>query len=307
MKEFKGKVAVVTGAASGIGRGMAEAFAAAGMKVVLGDIEAPAVEETTRSLRDAGADVHVVVMDVSKQDHVDELAKQTLSKYGAVHVVCNNAGVFVGYGESWRASLDAWNWIMGVNLLGVVHGLRTFLPIMIDQGDEAHVVNTASLGGLIAGGVTLYGTTKFAVVGLSENVYSELKRGAFKPNISVLCPGFVNTKIMDSHRNRPSNFPDAAAPEIGPVAEQVREFRRRAADALKNAMSPREVGEKVLAGIREKRFYILTHPNFNPAIEQRMTDILNGNNPMVTASPELLKKMNLPAASAEASTGREAR
>jgi NAD(P)-dependent dehydrogenase (short-subunit alcohol dehydrogenase family) len=307
MKEFKAKVAVVTGAASGIGRGMAEAFAAAGMKVVLGDVEAPAVEETARSLRDAGADVHVVVMDVSKQDHVDELAKQTLRKYGAVHVVCNNAGVFVGYGESWKASLDAWNWIVGVNLMGVVHGLRTFLPIMIEQGDEAHVVNTASLGGLIAGGVTLYGTTKFAVVGLSENLYLELKRGGLKPNISVLCPGFVDTKIMDSHRNRPSNFPDAAPPEAGPVAEQVREFRRRAADALKNAMSPREVGAKVLAAIREERFYILTHPNFNPAIEQRMTDILNGNDPLVTASPELLKKMNLPAPGVEASIGREAR
>jgi NAD(P)-dependent dehydrogenase (short-subunit alcohol dehydrogenase family) len=303
MKHFKDKVAVVTGAASGIGRGMAEAFAGAGMKVVLGDIEAPALERTTRSLREAGADVHAVVMDVSKHDQVDELAKQTLRKYGAVHVVCNNAGVFVGYGESWKVSLDAWNWIMGVNLMGVVHGLRTFLPIMIEQGDETHMVNTASLAGLIAGGVTLYGTTKFAVVALSENVYVELKRGGLKPTISVLCPGLVDTKIMDSHRNRPSNFPAAAPPETGPIAEQAREFRRRAAEALKNAMSPREVGEKVLAAIREERFYILTHPNFSPAIEQRMTDILRGNPPMVTASPELLKKMNLPAASLEAGTG----
>jgi len=142
MKEFKDKVAVVTGAASGIGRGMAETFTAAGMKVVLCDIETQALEETTRSLRAVGADVHAVRTDVSKPDQVDDLARQTLRKYGAVHVLCNNAGIMVGGSTGWKSSVDDWRWIVGVNLMGVVHGIRTFLPIMIEQDSEAHIVNT---------------------------------------------------------------------------------------------------------------------------------------------------------------------
>src|SRR5580704_17515505 len=187
MKDFKDKVAVVTGAASGIGRGMAETFVAAGMKVVLSDIESGALDQTTRSLRDAGADVHAVRTDVSKPEQVDELAKQTVEKYGAVHVLCNNAGIAtgVGGGASWKSPLNDWHWILGVNLMGVVHGIRAFLPVMIEQDTEAHIVNTASLAGLIPGGA-LYGATKFAVVALSENTYLELQRGGFKPKMSVL-------------------------------------------------------------------------------------------------------------------------
>jgi NAD(P)-dependent dehydrogenase (short-subunit alcohol dehydrogenase family) len=276
MKDVKDKVAVVTGAASGIGRGMAEAFAAAGMNVVLSDIESDALDQTMRSLRDAGADVHAVRTDVSKPEQVDELARQTLKKYGAVHVLCNNAGIAtgVGGGASWKSSLNDWHWILGVNLMGVVHGIRTFLPVMIEQDTEAHIVNTASLAGLIPSSA-LYGTTKFAVVGLSESTYLELQRGGYKPRMSVLCPGFVDTNIVDSERNRPAEFTDQS-PRPAPPDEA---FRNWFSELLKNSLSPREVGKQVLAAIREERFYILTHPEWNPLIEQRMKDVLSGSNP----------------------------
>jgi NAD(P)-dependent dehydrogenase (short-subunit alcohol dehydrogenase family) len=285
MKDFKDKVAVVTGAASGIGRGMAETFVAAGMKVVLSDIDQWPLEETTRRLLAAGADVHAVLTDVSKADQVDNLAKQTLSRYGAVHVLCNNAGIGGldgdGNGASWTSSLDDWHWTLGVNLMGIVHGIRSFLPIMIEQDTDAHIVNTASLAGLIPAG-TLYGTSKFAVVGLSENVYLELRRGGFKPKMSVLCPGFVDTNIMNSGRNRPTEFAIETPAQSGPVAKAIREW---VTEQCKRGLSPRAVGEQVLVAIHDERFYILTHPEYNPIIEQRMKDILSGTNPTVRPPP----------------------
>ena len=294
MKDFKDKVAVVTGAASGIGRGMAETFVAAGMKVVLSDIESGALEKTTDCLRDAGADVHAVHTDVSKPEQVDELAKQTLEKYGAVHVLCNNAGIAtgVGGGASWKSPLNDWQWILGVNLMGVVHGIRAFLPLMIEQDSEAHIVNTASLAGLIPGGA-LYGATKFAVVALSENTYLELQRGGYKPKMSVLCPGFVDTNIVDSERNRPAEFAHQTPRQTGPDAQA---FRKWFSELLKNSLSPREVGNQVLTAIREERFYILTHPEWNPLIEERMKDILNGRNPTPRPPPgiELLRRNPAP-------------
>jgi NAD(P)-dependent dehydrogenase (short-subunit alcohol dehydrogenase family) len=288
MKDLKNKIAVVTGAASGIGRGMAEAFVAAGMKVLLADIEQGALEETTRSLLAAGADVHPVVTDVSKADQVENLAKRTLEKYGAVHILCNNAGVSVRSAPSWSSSLDDWHWILGVNLMGVVHGIHAFLPLMIKQDTEAHIVNTASMAGLIAN-MTLYGTTKFAVVGLSESLYLELKRARLKPNISVLCPGFVDTNIMIAHRNRPTEFPEES-PQ--PRVQVLNEWM---AEQLKQGMRPRAVGDQVIAAIREDRFYILTHPEYQPLIEQRMKDILSGSNPTVVPIPgmeSLMRKLD---------------
>jgi NAD(P)-dependent dehydrogenase (short-subunit alcohol dehydrogenase family) len=251
------------------------------MKVVLSDIEQPVLEETTSRLRAAGGEVHAIVTDVSKADQVDDLARQTLKKYGAVHVLCNNAGIGVNGDYSWTSSLDDWHWILGVNLMGVVHGIRSFLPIMIKQNTEAHIVNTASLAGLIPGG-TLYGTTKFAVVGLSENVYLELKRGGFKPNISVLCPSFVDTNIVNAARNRPAELPQAS-PD-GPFTAAIREWLTA---QLKSGLSPRNVADQVLAAIRDERFYILTHPEWKPLIEQRMKDVLSGSNPTVLSPPEI--------------------
>jgi NAD(P)-dependent dehydrogenase (short-subunit alcohol dehydrogenase family) len=293
MKEFEGKVAVVTGAASGIGRAMAECFAAAGMKVVLSDIEQPALDITTHALAATGADVFGVVADVSKANDVQSLADQTLSRYGAVHVLCNNAGVGAGAGTpSWTCTVKDWDWILGVNLMGVVHGTRIFLPIMIEQGTEAHIVNTASFGGLVPG-TTLYSTSKFAVVGFSESVYLELRRARLKPRISVLCPGHVDTNIMESQRNRPTELRNdsAAIP-----SQMTGVFREWMAEQVKQGRSPHAVAQGVLTAIRDERFYILTHPEWLPYIEQRMKDILSGDNPTLLPVPgidSLMQKMSV--------------
>jgi NAD(P)-dependent dehydrogenase (short-subunit alcohol dehydrogenase family) len=282
MKDVEGKVAVVTGAASGIGRGMCEAFVAAGMRVVLADVERDALERTTETLRAGGADVHAVVTDVAKPEQVQALADETLRRYGAVHVVCNNAGVATETVPSWSGTLDDWNWVLGVNLMGVIYGVRTFLPILINQGAGGHIVNTASLAGLVTGGNTPYAVTKFGVVALSEGVYLELKQGGYRPSISVLCPGFVNTNILDCQRNRPPELADRAEPMSGPVVEAFREWFT---EQLKQGLSPRRVGDQVLAAIREDRFYILTHPDWNPVIERRMRAILAGENPTAVPPP----------------------
>jgi NAD(P)-dependent dehydrogenase (short-subunit alcohol dehydrogenase family) len=282
MKDVQGRVAVVTGAASGIGRGMCEAFIEAGMRVVLADVERQALERTTQTLREAGADVHAVVTDVSKPEQVEALADETLRHYGAVHVVCNNAGVGTETMPSWSGTLDDWNWVLGVNLMGVIYGVRTFLPILINQGAGGHIVNTASLAGLVSGGGTSYAVSKFGVVALSEGVYLELKQGGYRPSISVLCPGFVSTNILASARNRPPDLSDTAGPMTGPIADVFREWF---AEQVKQGMSPRKVGDQVLAAIREDRFYILTHPDWNPQIEHRMKTILAGENPSAVPPP----------------------
>jgi len=278
MKDFTDKVAVVTGAASGIGRGMAEAFLAAGMKVVLADIEAPVLDATARALADAGGDVQAVRVDVTKADQVEDLARQTLRKYGAVHVLCNNAGIFIRPGASWTSSLDDWRWMMDVNVMGVVHGVHAFLPIMIEQNIDAHIVNTASVGGLIAGGHTIYGTSKYAVIGLSENLYLELARGGLKPKVSVLCPSVVNTNILASRRNQPGA---AAEGQTSAQSDAARQLREQAAQVLKSGLDPRAVGDLVLDGIRDERFYILAPPELAAVVERRLRVIVSGANPPV--------------------------
>ncbi|WP_191094114.1 SDR family NAD(P)-dependent oxidoreductase [Nocardia colli] len=279
MDELTGKVAVVTGAASGIGQGMAEAFLDAGMRVVLSDIEVDALHSTTAELQGNGADVHAVIADVSAPDDVTELAEATLEKYGAVHVLCNNAGVHAGGRPSWDSTLDDWEWILGVNLMGVVHGHSIFLPIMIEQDEPAHIVNTASLAALV-GGSSLYGATKAAVVALSETIHHELVGGGFKPRISVLCPGLVATNIFDSERNRPTRYA-----ETGPRPAGWDIDAARTAFAL--GTSPRTIGEQVVQAIHEERFYVLTHPEWNGHIEHRMKQILNGDNPTQLPPPDM--------------------
>jgi NAD(P)-dependent dehydrogenase (short-subunit alcohol dehydrogenase family) len=211
MRDVAGKVAVITGAASGIGRGMAESFAAAGMKVVLSDVEEEALTETADALRDEGADVHAVVTDVSKAEQVQALADESVKRFGAVHVLCNNAGIGIPSGPSWETTLDDWKWTIDVNLMGVIHCVRSFVPIMLELESESHIVNTASIAGLVAGAdMASYAVTKFGVVALSEHLYLELEGAGAKTKVSVLCPGFVATKIMDSERNRPADRQDAS-------------------------------------------------------------------------------------------------
>jgi NAD(P)-dependent dehydrogenase (short-subunit alcohol dehydrogenase family) len=292
MKDVTSKVAVITGAASGIGRGMAESFAAAGMKmkIVLSDIEERALSAAVKALRASGADVHSIVTDVSKAEQVEALAAETVQKYGAVHVLCNNAGVGAGGWPGWTTTLDDWHWVLDVNLMGVIHGVRTFMPIMIEQGGEAHIVNTASVAGLIPGDALPYTVSKAAVVALSESVLLDLQRGGFKPKISVLCPGFVNTNILDSTRNRPPELANKSALRVGARADAIREWSR---EQIRQGLSPRAVGDEVLRAIREERFYILTHPEWRPHIERRMKNLLSGANPIMPPLPEsLAKKLN---------------
>ena len=283
MRDVNGKVAVITGAASGIGRGMAESFAAAGMKLVLSDVEEEALEQTTNALREEGADVHGVLTDVSKADQVQALADESVKKYGAVHVVCNNAGIGIPSGNSWETTLDDWKWTIDVNLMGVIHGVRSFVPIMLEQGSESHVVNTASIAGLIAGAdIASYAVTKFGVVALSEHLYLELERAGARTKVSVLCPGFVATRIMDSERNRPPDRPDASGMPTDPAYQAFHEWF---SDQIDKGLTARSVGDQVLSAIREERFYILTHPDWNYRIEHRGKTILEGQNPSTMPPP----------------------
>lgn len=250
MQDFDGKVAVVTGAASGIGLGLARRFAVEGMKVVLGDVEKGALETAVSELQASGAQVEGVVTDVTDPAQVQALADAAMSRFGAVHVVCNNAGVGGG-GLSWEVPLTTWEWVIGVNLWGVIHGVRTFAPLLIGQ-PEGHMVNTASVAGLVAAPfMGPYNASKHAVVGLSETLHHELAMMAPHVKVSVLCPGWVNTKIADSGRNRPAHLQSDES--VDPAGSEVlRQF-------LEQGMSPDVVAEKVLEAIRGEQFWILTH------------------------------------------------
>ena len=280
MKQLARCVAVVTGGASGIGRGMAEAFAAEGMQVVLADVERPALEKTAAELRAAGGDVVGVECDVSMQESVDHLARAALDAFGAVHVLCNNAGVAAGGPRTtWEASLDDWNWVLGVNLMGVIHGIRSFVPILLDQDDGGHIVNTASMAGLIPGS-GIYGVTKHAVVALSESLFTEFARRGAKIGVSVLCPGWVSTRILESERNRP----EAPREDPGELTAELQMLRQVVEGLIEKGLDPREVGNIVVDAIRAGRFYVLTHP-WKSMIEKRMENILQDRDPTGVPPP----------------------
>lgn len=277
MKEFRDKVAVITGAASGIGRGIAERCAQEGMKVVLADVEEAALAQTKQELRAAHATVLAVRTDVSRASDIETLAQKTLKVFGAVHLLVNNAGVGAG-GSIWESTLADWEWVMGVNLWGVIHGLRIFVPIMLAQATECHIVNTASIAGLLPyHPVATYQVTKHGVVALSEQLYYSLAQRNAKVKVSVLCPGWVNTRIMESERNRPGelqNEPSNLPP--GPEQEAIVQSMREEAQA---GLSPRQVSDHVFNAIQNEQFYILTHPELNSMIQQRMENILQQRNP----------------------------
>jgi len=277
MKEFQGKVAVITGAASGIGRALAEKSAQEGMKVVLADIEEQALMRISQELEAAGASVLSVQTDVSKAGDVEALAQKAFDIYGAVHLLFNNAGVGAGT-IIWESTLADWEWTMGVNLWGVIYGIRAFVPRMLEQDTEGHIVNTASVAGLTSGpGLGIYKVTKQGVVTLSETLYHELALRGAKVKASVLCPGFVNTQIMDSFRNRPSRLQnDPAEEKMGPEGEALLQFMRQAMEA---GMPPHQVADIVFQAIRDEKFYILTHPELKEAIRVRMEDILQERHP----------------------------
>ena len=277
MKEFKDKVAVVTGAASGIGRAMAERFAAEGMKVVLADIEQGALAETEAELKARSAAVLAVPTDVSKGGDVEALAEKSIAAFGAVHVLCNNAGVAVG-GVSWERTVADWEWGLGVNLWGVIHGIRVFVPIMLRQDTEGHIINTASMAGLVSLPLmSVYNVSKHAIVTLSEALHHELALSGAKVKASVLCPGWVNTRLMDSDRNRPSDVLNDPAQEISDPAKEA--FEQTIRELLVTGLTPEQVADHVFDAIRGEKFYVLTHPEWKDMVRTRMEDILEERKP----------------------------
>jgi NADP-dependent 3-hydroxy acid dehydrogenase YdfG len=277
MKKFKDKVAVITGAASGIGYGIAQRCVQEGMKVVLADIEAGALEQAADKLLGCNGKVLSVPTDVSKIDDVNALAQKTIDAFGAVHLLFNNAGVVRG-GPIWKNSLADWEWIIGVNLWGLIHGVKVFVPIMLDQQTECHIVNTSSIAGLNSGsGSGLYRVTKHGIVAYSESLYHDLRAIKAKIGVSVLCPGSVNTRITESQRNRPSRLQNPKRKQnLTPEqADNLERFFRQ----VRNGMTPAQVADQVFEAIKENSFYIITPSKYIEAVKMRMEDIIQGRNP----------------------------
>ena len=272
MKEFEGKVAVVTGAASGIGRATATRFAREGMKVVLADIEEQALEEAVKSLDDAGHEVIGVPTDVSKWDAVQALAQRTMDEFGGVNIVHNNAGVVVS-GPVEELTLADWEWVLGVDLWSVIYGVKTFLPL-IKQTGEGHVVNTASTNGLqSAATIGPYNVAKFGVVALTETLRLELEAARSSVSASVLCPGAVNTRIVSSKRNRD---PESASDHLGSAFEAA--FEKHAGEMLaKKGKDPAEVAEMVYDAIVKNDFWIITHPAWKDLMKERVAAMARDN------------------------------
>ena len=288
MQDFTGKVAVITGAAAGIGRALAERCVREGMWVVLADIDRPALAETERTLSDAGGTVLAVHMDVAEADQVEGLARATIDAFGAVHLLCNNAGVGAG-GSVWESTLADWQWVLGTNLWGVIHGCRAFVPRMLAHGAEAHIVNTASVAGLLGFHPSAaYQVTKHGVVALSEHLYHSLRLANAPISVSVLCPGWVRTRIMDCERNRPAALrnPPASRPPA-PIEEMVRAWAEHEIDT---GLDPAQVADDVFAAIRAERFYVLTHADMQPLVQQRLDAVATGSNPAPFIFPGVLEE-----------------
>ena len=282
MKELRGKVAVVTGAASGIGRALAGAFADEGARVVVADVEAVALDEAAHAIAGHGAETIAVRTDVSKGDQVEALAVAAERAFGAVHVVCNNAGVSVS-GLSWTHTVADWEWVLGVNLWGVIHGVRVFVPRLLANGGDGHVVNTASIAGLLsAPGMSVYDVTKHGVVTLTESLYHELRLLGAKVGVSVLCPAWVNTRIIDSARNRPAGLAGTTAGLPG--QEQMEQVAR---GLLAAGLPPERVATLVVDAVRTERFWVLPHPDWKRFVRIRLEDVLEDRNPSPSAVEEL--------------------
>lgn len=278
MMEFKNKVALITGAASGIGAAIAERCAYEGMKVVLADIDKEALINTEKVLKSTGAETLAVVCDVSKESDIKVLSEKAINTFGKVNLLFNNAGVATGT-VLWRNTTADWKWVLGVNLWGLINCTKIFVPIMLKQNDECYIVNTASLAGFTsAPGNGVYSVTKHAIVNFSEALYYELKLAKAKIDVSVICPGFVNTQLADAERNRPvelKNTDRSIKTNMQQMAEEM--FHKE----IKKGMAPELVVEKVFDAIQKKKFYIITHKESKTLIKQRMEDILNENNPTI--------------------------
>lgn len=276
MREFRDKVAVITGGASGIGRAIAERCAEEGINIVLADIEENALATAKTELEATGASVLAVQTDVSKAEDIETLAAKTIDAYGEAHLLFNNAGVG-SPGTVWERSLGDWEWVLGVNLWGVIYGVRIFTPLMLKQNNECHIVNTASMAGLDSYPyMGPYGVSKFGVVSLSESLHLELLDLGSKINVSVLCPGLVKTRIMESDRNRPIGLMESPDSVSVKRLESMQKLDRA---MEKSGMSSENVADMVFQAIKEERFYIITHKDSFSDIEKRMNNILQERNP----------------------------
>lgn len=290
MKNFKDKVAVITGGASGFGREFANIGARLGMKLVLADVQQDALDKTKAELEAQGAQVLAMRCDVRKAEAVQALADATMERFGSVHLVFNNAGVGSG-GLVWENSIADWEWVLGVNLWGVIHGVRTFTPLMLEcakkeEGYEGHIVNTASMAGLLnAPNMGIYNVSKHAVVSLSETLYHDLQLVKAPVGASVLCPYFVPTGIHQSERNRPDDVKEDAKPTASQVAAQA--VSEKAVTSGK--VTAEEVAERTFNAIRDGQFYIYSHPHALGNVQTRMEDIVLQRNPSdpFAAAPQI--------------------
>ncbi|HKA03557.1 MAG TPA: SDR family NAD(P)-dependent oxidoreductase [Acidimicrobiales bacterium] len=252
MELTAGKVAVVTGAGSGIGRALAERFARSGLNIVLADIQADALSKAADDVASLGVETLAVATDVSVPADLDALAAATLDRFGAVHLVCNNAGV-AGKADPWFGPLSSWQWVMNVNFWGVVHGIRAFLPHLLGGG---HIVNTASVAGLFPGFAPSYDASKHAVVAITEDLFNDLRTAGLPIGVSVLCPGWVRTGILDAERNWPASLGDV--PPDGPRAAVAHHVQR----AIDEGATPAAVADAVAEAVQTDRFWVIPHQDF---------------------------------------------
>jgi NAD(P)-dependent dehydrogenase (short-subunit alcohol dehydrogenase family) len=268
MRELAGKTAFVTGGAGGIGFALGRALAEAGMKVMLADIETEALTAAVNSLHNVGPAVRGIICDVAEAASVDRAAKETIEAFGNVHVVCNNAGVAAAGGID-NISLDNWRWVIDVNLMGVLHGIRAFLPHIRAHGEGGHFVNTASMAGMSGGlGFSPYTAAKFAVVGMSEGLAQQLRPHGI--GVSVLCPHFVRTRIDESGRNRQQRYGETQTPDPASPAGQMLALITASIAA---GLDPADVAARVLAAIRDDELYVFTHPDMRGHVDARFAAI----------------------------------
>ena len=281
MKHFINKVAVITGGASGLGRAIGRRLAKEGVKIMLADVEEQTLNDTVSSFKDEGYDVRGHICDVANRQSVEELAKCTVQHFGSVDLLFNNAGVAPPSGRAWEHSEKEWEWGLGVNVWGVINGIGVFTPLMLKQETEGHIVNTASVAGLLSlPQMSLYCVTKHSVVTLSESLYHDLIETNAKISCSVLCPAYVPTQISDSERNRPNHLKDKRV-----QSKENLEMEEKVKYAVKaGKISAEDVANLVFQGIQKNTFYILSHPRIKPAVETRVKDILLDNSPTNTFS-----------------------
>lgn len=294
MKQFHDRVAVITGGASGFGKEFARTGAALGMKLVLADVQQDALDQTIEELRGHGAQVIGMRVDVSQADQVQALAGAATEAFGDIHLLFNNAGVGAG-GLVWENSPKDWEWVLGVNLHGVVHGVRIFTPLMLaaaerDPGYEGHIVNTASMAGLLnAPAMGIYNVSKHAVVALTESLYQDLSLVTGQVHCSLLCPYFVPTGIHRSDRNRPDSLANDAPPTRSQLVAQALSDKA----VTSGKVSAADVARMTFDAIRDERFYIYSHPHALAPVQQRFEDIVGQRNPgdPFAGKPELRQQL----------------